>query len=184
MSAAGVNGKLASIISSGLSIVGGIALLFTPFAAIGASMIGSGVGGIAGGYISEAFHGSFELGSFIGNIVGGIIGGQIYQELTTIKLYRSVSANEMSNIKATGKFSLKNGAMESKQFGMNLKETRQFGTAMGQTDIIKARIPNSLLKQLDVTRVDRFIFKHGTVTVSANMLDIFNAKLLYIVFMR
>jgi len=78
MDAAGVDGKTASLISSGLNIVGGIALCFTPFAGIGANMIGSGIGGIAGGYISEALGGSFELGAAIGNIVGGIAGGKVY----------------------------------------------------------------------------------------------------------
>ena len=82
MSAAGVNGKTAGIITNVLSIVGGIALCFTPFASVGASMIGSGALGIAGGYISESLGGSFELGSAIGNIVGGIVGGKIYDSIT------------------------------------------------------------------------------------------------------
>ena len=81
LSAAGVDGKTATIVTNVLSIVGGIALCFTPFASIGASMIGSGVLGIAGGYISESLGGSFELGSAIGNIVGGFLGGQIYKGL-------------------------------------------------------------------------------------------------------
>lgn len=78
MDAAGVDGKKASLISSGLNIVGEIALCFTPFASIGANMICSGIGGIVGGYISEALGGSFELGAAIGNIVGGIAGGKMY----------------------------------------------------------------------------------------------------------
>ena len=53
MDAAGVDSKLASQISAGIDVVGGTALLFTPFAPVGASMIGSGVGSFAGGYISE-----------------------------------------------------------------------------------------------------------------------------------
>ena len=84
LSAAGVDGKVASTVTNALSIVGGIALCFTPFASIGASMIGSGVLGIAGGYVSEALGGSFELGSAIGNIVGGIIGDGIYKGLQSI----------------------------------------------------------------------------------------------------
>lgn len=92
MSAAGVNGKVASIISSALSIVGGIALCFTPFAAMGASMIGSGIGGIAGGYISEALGGRFETGAMIGSIVGGIIGGQVYKGVQAISASRAVAA--------------------------------------------------------------------------------------------
>ena len=86
MSAAGVNGKVASIISSSLNIIGGIALCFTPFAGLGASMIGSGIGGIAGGYISEALGGSFEFGSAIGGILGGIVGGKIHDAFKFSKL--------------------------------------------------------------------------------------------------
>ena len=86
LSAAGFNGKVVSIITNSLTIAGGIALCFTPFAAIGASMIGSGVLGIAGGFISEALGGSFQLGSTIGNIVGGFLGGQIYKGLVNHRI--------------------------------------------------------------------------------------------------
>ena len=80
MSAAGVDGKTASLISSGLDIVSGIALCFVPgLQGLGASLIGSGVLGIAGGYISESLGGRFELGAAIGNIIGGFIGGKVYQ---------------------------------------------------------------------------------------------------------
>lgn len=52
MSAAGVEGKTASLISSGLDIAAGTALMFIPGTqALGASMIGSGIGGIAGGLL-------------------------------------------------------------------------------------------------------------------------------------
>lgn len=91
MSAAGVDGKLATIIASVLNIVTGVALMFTPFAAIGASMIGSGVGAIAGGYISEALGFSFEAGAMIGGIVGGIVGGQIYKAASAVSLASKAS---------------------------------------------------------------------------------------------
>ena len=78
MSAAGVNGKLASIISSGLDIGIGIALCFTPLAGLGASLIGSGVVGLAGGYISEACGYKFETGAAIGSIIGSVLGAKIY----------------------------------------------------------------------------------------------------------
>ena len=76
--------KLASQISAGIDIVGGTALCFTPFAPIGASMIGSGVGSFAGGYISEGLGGSYELGATIGNIGGGIAGGEVYNGLKNL----------------------------------------------------------------------------------------------------
>ena len=104
MTAAGVNGKVASLITSGLNIVAGIALCFTPFAGIGASMIGSGIGGIAGGYISEALGGSFELGSIIGSVLGGIIGGKVYDGIKIAQLSKNgavVLEEGMSRVRAT-----------------------------------------------------------------------------------
>ena len=46
---------------------------------------------------------------------------------TTTTVYRSVSGAEAQDIKNTGRFNLAPGGMESKQFGFNLSETRQFG---------------------------------------------------------
>jgi len=86
MDAIGVDGKIASLISSGLSIVAGIALCFTPFAGIGAGLIGQGVGSIAGGYISEALGGSFEFGAAIGGIAGSLLGGLAYRGITSYRL--------------------------------------------------------------------------------------------------
>ena len=91
MDAMGVDGKTASIISAGLSIVSGIALCCIPiggiaaFAGIGAGLIGQGVGSIAGGYISEALGGSFELGAAIGGIAGSIAGGFAYRGIMSYK---------------------------------------------------------------------------------------------------
>ena len=53
---------------------------------MGASLIGSGIGGIAGGYISEVLGGSFELGAGIGNITGSILGGKIYDGIRFSKI--------------------------------------------------------------------------------------------------
>ena len=99
LSAVGVGGKVASILTNVLSIVGGIALCFTPFASVGANMIGSGALGIVGGYISESLGGSFELGSTIGNVVGGFLGGQIYKGLVNrgIVPFRTSIKNVVEN---------------------------------------------------------------------------------------
>ena len=86
LNAVGVDGKISSIITSGLSIIAGIALCFTPFAGIGAGLIGQGVGGIAGGFISEAFGGSFTTGAAIGGFIGNIIGGFAYRGITNYRL--------------------------------------------------------------------------------------------------
>lgn len=81
MEASGASGKTASIVSSVLSIIGGIALCFTPFASVGANLIGSGVLGIVGGFVSEEIGYSFTTGAMIGNIVGGIAGGKVYDRI-------------------------------------------------------------------------------------------------------
>ena len=84
MDAAGVDSKTASQISAGLDIVAGTALCFVPGAqAVGASMVGSGVGSFSGGYISESLGGSYELGSAIGSIGGGLSGSMAYSKLLT-----------------------------------------------------------------------------------------------------
>ena len=86
MNAIGLDGKTASLISSGLSIVAGVALCFTPFGGIGAGLIGQGVGSFAGGYISEALGSSFELGAAMGGIVGSVAGGLAYRGIMSYKL--------------------------------------------------------------------------------------------------
>lgn len=91
LNAVGVDGKISSIITSGLSIIAGIALCFTPFAGIGAGLIGQGVGGIAGGFISEAVGGSFTTGAAIGGFIGDIIGGFAYRGITNYRLSRMSS---------------------------------------------------------------------------------------------
>ena len=94
MDAIGVDGKIATLISSGLSIVAGIALCFTPFAGIGAGLIGQGVGSIAGGYISEALGGSFEFGAAIGGIAGSLLGGLAYRGITSYRLSHMTAAQK------------------------------------------------------------------------------------------
>ncbi|MBO5068258.1 MAG: hypothetical protein J6C62_07650 [Clostridia bacterium] len=87
-----VDSKIASLISSGLDIVAGIALCFVPgMQGLGASLIGSGTLGIAGGYISEALGGSFELGAAIGSIIGSFIGGKVYQGIQGLPATKTAS---------------------------------------------------------------------------------------------
>ena len=185
MSAAGVDGKVASIISAGLNIAAGVVLCATGIGgALGASMIGSGVGSIGGGFLSEALGFGFEAGAMIGGVVGGIVGGQIYKGISTTKLYRAVSFDEANSIMDTGKFTLKAGAFEGKQFGLKLSETREFAKLMGEPMIAKVKIPKSLFKLLDKTSVDPMIFKSGTVTVNADVLNVFNKLIKNISFYR
>ena len=93
---------------------------------------------------------------------------------TPTTVYRSVSSAEAQDIKNTGQFNLAPGGMESKQFGFNLSETRQFGNMMGQNTIVSAKVPNSMLNQLYTGGVDTSIFRAGTLTVYGDQLGAFN----------
>lgn len=66
--------------TAGMDVVVGATLLLTPFAPVGAGMVGSGFGSLAGGAISESLGGSYELGAGIGNIVGGVAGSVAYSK--------------------------------------------------------------------------------------------------------
>ena len=92
----------------------------------------------------------------------------------TTTVYRSVSNAEAQDIMNTGKFNLAPGGMESKQFGFNLAETRQFGSMMGQNTVVSASVPKSMLSQLYTGGVDTSIFRSGTLTVYGDQLDAFN----------
>jgi RHS repeat-associated protein len=90
MHAVGVEHRVALQILAAIDIVAGVALLFTPFAAVGASMVGSGVGSLAGGHIAEALGYSYEMGAFVGNIGGSFAGGRVY------KLYDTYRINQIA----------------------------------------------------------------------------------------
>ena len=91
VSALGGDSKLCSIISSCCNIVGGIVLCAVGLGAAGAGMIGSGVGSIAGGFISESLGGSFTTGALIGGIVGSFLGGLAY------KIYDAYKVSQIAN---------------------------------------------------------------------------------------
>ena len=93
---------------------------------------------------------------------------------TLTTLYRSVSNAEAEDILSTGRFNLPSGGMESKQFGFDLDETRQFGKWAGQDKIVSASIPTKMLDQFYTGGVDTSIFRAGTLTVYGDQLDVFN----------
>jgi len=81
LEASGVESKAAMQIQSGLNFVAGAILLKTPFAGFGASLMGAGVLGLTGGYVTEALGWGYELGWIVGSITGSILGGRIYNGL-------------------------------------------------------------------------------------------------------
>ena len=108
-----------------------------------------------------------------GAVLGGA-GGYISTRTSTTKIYRSVSSSEAKDIKATGQFNLAPGGMESKQFGFNLDETKQFGNMIGQNTVVRAKVPTNMLSQFYTGGVDTSIFRSGTLTVYGDQLSDFN----------
>ncbi len=100
MRAAGFDSKAATMISAGVDIVAGTALLMTPFAPVGAGMVGSGFGALALGTAFEKNGWSYELGANIGSIVGGAIGGVVYGQISEMKKIseiKKISATKSAN---------------------------------------------------------------------------------------
>lgn len=70
-------------------------MLLTPFAPIGAGMVGSGFGALAGGAISEKLGGSYELGANIGSIVGGTVGGFAYDKISALRTPNNICSTAL-----------------------------------------------------------------------------------------
>lgn len=125
----------------------------------------------------EEFNAQGNWGTVAATAGGALFSGTAAYTATrtpTTTVYRSVSNAEAQDIRNTGQFNLASGGMESKQFGFNLSETRQFGTMMGQNTIVSAKVPNSMLNQLYTGGVDTRIFRAGTLTVYGDQLEAFN----------
>ena len=125
----------------------------------------------------EEFNAQGNWGTVAATAGGAVFNGvaaYVATRTPTTTVYRSVSSAEAQNIKNTGQFNLAPGGMESKQFGFNLSETRQFGNTMGQNTIVSAKVPNSMLNQLYTGGVDTSIFRAGTLTVYGDQLGAFN----------
>ena len=101
-----------------------------------------------------------------------------YTSLRIILIYECnanvVYFDGMQLFTASGQFNLAPGEMESKQFGFDLAETRQFGNMVGQNTIVSAKIPTNMLNQFYTGGVDTSIFRSGTLTVYGDQLAAFN----------
>ena len=125
----------------------------------------------------QEFNAQGNWGTVTATAGGAIFNGAVAYAATRTSattVYRSVSNAEAQDIRNTGQFNLAPGGMESKQFGFNLFETRQFGNMMGQNTIVSAKVPNSMLNQLYTGGVDTSIFRAGTLTVYGDQLGAFN----------
>ena len=148
-------------------------------ALIGSSMV-YGMAAMSAASTSSSvkeFNNQGNWGTVAATAGGAILGGgsaYVSTRTPTTKVYRSVSNAEAQDVKATGQFNLAPGGMESKQFGFDLAETRQFGNMIGQNTIVSAKVPTNMLNQLYTGGVDTSIFRSGTLTVYDDQLATFN----------
>ena len=95
-----------------------------------------------------------------------------------ISLYRAVGVEEFASIIELSKFTIPDCGVGVKYFGLNFEETLVFANDNFNNGIIaifEATIAKNILEEIgDFTHVDRFIFKSGTVIISAEDLEVFN----------
>src|SRR3989339_2078271 len=104
------------------------------------------------------------------------IKGATITEKSLVSLYRAVGVEEFESIMASKAFSTINKAMQAKQFGLNFENTLKFANNYSDlVAIIEAKIPKSVLDKIaDITHIDSFIFKEGTVSIQPKVLEEFN----------
>jgi hypothetical protein len=100
------------------------------------------------------------------------------EEKDKISLYRAVSSEEFYSIIALSKFTIPDGGVDAKYFGLNFEETLVFANDNfnnGIVAIFEVTITKKIIEDIgDFTHVDSFIFKSGTVIISAEDLEVFN----------
>ena len=100
--------------------------------------------------------------------------GSSSEDLTSI--YRAVGPEEYFDLFDVKKFRPGPKSAKVKYFGLDFDETLKFADwTPDASAIIEVKIPDSVLKDIgDFTPLDTPIFKHGTVTIPGDQLDIFN----------
>ena len=170
---AGIGTAITGALGGGLgaSILGG-AVGGAISGAIASFGISLGIQGISNGFnnINWVNIGLSTLTGFVSGAILGGIGGAIKYFSSTTKLYRAVSNAEYNSIKSTGKFSLKAGAFEGKQFGFSLNEVRNYANLPFNngvySKIVGIRVPKIQLNSImQKTITDSFVFKSGVATI-------------------
>ena len=99
-------------------------------------------------------------------------------------LYRAVGADEYSAIIRTNRFAVLDNGLHVKHFGLSYEETLDFANKDINIDVVavfEVIIGKEALKIVgDFTHVDPYIFKSGTVEISADHLAGFNNAVLSI----
>jgi len=100
------------------------------------------------------------------------------EKIDKISLYRAVGIEEFASIIEFSKFTIPDGGVGVKYFGLDFEETLVFANDNFNNGIIaifEATIEKSILEEIgDFTHVDRFIFKSGTAIISVENLETFN----------
>jgi len=124
-----LNAKTSMIIQSGIDIAVGVALLFTPAVVYGVAMIGTGIGGIIGGYISEATGGNFALGYGLGSLIGGIVSGLVYKGVQYLRVVHFLKKAGVSGEKIRNTLSGFKGIPQIKKLKKDTVVYRSWGGA-------------------------------------------------------
>jgi len=154
----------------------------------GMGVIGVGVVGLAG----EAVLSGATLAElvFSGQIILVNVGGKLQVQIQSFSnqlgellnipkvttLYRAIGPEEFYKVMKTGEFSISGTGMAAKQFGLSLEETIAFAERYPDiAAVIEVKVPTYMLNRIaDLTRVDGFLFKNGTITIRAENLAEFN----------
>ncbi len=133
---AGVKSKLAMQIMSGLNIVCGLIMSFTPLAPMGWSMIGAGIGG----YIAEKLGGSYAVGWVVGSIVGGIIGSYAYKSVQAMRTNAAARANAKALASAAGAEAARDAKVAELQNTLTKKQLKEVAAVVGGYDKVTGDI--------------------------------------------
>ena len=146
---------------------------------------GGGAASVAGsGLTINTGPGLTGAGATLGAIIfstGGDDGDGAEGE--TVDLYRGVSPAEFDDIMETGGFREDpNGrSLGDKQFAFDLEELKKLVEHFPDiAAIIRVRIPRSLLSEFDLTPLDPYILRSGSVSVTKELLHLFNANIIEI----
>ncbi|MPM54256.1 hypothetical protein SDC9_101031 [bioreactor metagenome] len=101
---------------------------------------------------------------------------EIFKGARDVSIYRAVGPEEFYDIFENKQFRTTDTSLYAKQFGFDFDDTLKYANwSPDAAAIIEVKIPDSVLKDIgDFTPLDTPIFKHGTVTIHGDQLDIFN----------
>ena len=100
-------------------------------------------------------------------------------------IYRAVGEDEYVELMETKQFSLLDGGVDVKYFGMDLNETVAFANKRVNRHVVaifEVILPIAVLNKLgDFTDVDPFLFRSGSVEIAAENLSEFNKSIIKII---